>query len=92
MKTKIQVIDDNALLTTLLSRTLAKLGYEPVVENNLLLAINTARHHLPDLILLDLMMSGACSRIFCFAISLSFSSLRLLAKCKAWLTQEASTS
>ena len=37
-------------------------------------------------------MAGAYSRVFtrlfCFAISLSFSSLRLLAKCKAWQTQE----
>ena len=57
MKTTIQINDDNAVLTTLLSRTLVKFGYEPVVENNLLLAINTARHHLPDLILLDVMMS-----------------------------------
>jgi CheY-like chemotaxis protein len=48
----------------LLSITLAKFGYEPVVENNLLLAINTARHHLPDLILLDVMMSERdCERV-----------------------------
>lgn len=56
MKTTIQIIDDNVALTTLLAKTLAKFGYEPVVENNPLLAINTARHHLPDLILLDVMM------------------------------------
>ncbi|MCH1409467.1 MAG: hypothetical protein L7V87_10570 [Verrucomicrobiales bacterium] len=43
MKTTIQIINDDAVLTTLLSRTLAKFGYKPVVENNLLLAINTAR-------------------------------------------------
>lgn len=56
MKTTIQIIDDNVALTTLLAKTLAKFGYEPVVENNPLLAINTARHYLPDLILLDVMM------------------------------------
>ena len=56
MKTTIQIIDDNIALTTLLAKTLTKFGYEPVVENNPLLAINTARHHLPDLILLDVMM------------------------------------
>ncbi|MDF1858762.1 MAG: response regulator [Verrucomicrobiales bacterium] len=56
MKINIQIIDDNVALTTLLAKTLAKFGYEPVVENNPLLAINTARHYLPDLILLDVMM------------------------------------
>jgi len=56
MKTTIQIIDDNVALTTLLAKTLAKFGFTPVVENNPLLAINTARHYLPDLILLDVMM------------------------------------
>ncbi len=56
MKTTIQIIDDNVALTTLLAKTLAKFGFDPVVENNPLLAINTARHYLPDLILLDVMM------------------------------------
>lgn len=56
MKTTIQIIDDNVALTTLLAKTLAKFGFEPVVENNPLLAINTARHYNPDLILLDVMM------------------------------------
>jgi len=56
MKTTIQIIDDNASLTTLLAKALSKFGYTPVVENNPLLAINTARHYLPDLILLDVMM------------------------------------
>lgn len=56
MKTTIQIIDDNVALTTLLAKTLAKFDFLPVVENNPLLAINTARHYLPDLILLDVMM------------------------------------
>lgn len=56
MNTTIQIIDDNVALTTLLAKTLAKFGYSPVVENNPLLAINTARHYMPDLILLDVMM------------------------------------
>lgn len=56
MSATIQIIDDNVALTTLLAKTLAKFGYKPVVENNPLLAINTARHYLPDLILLDVMM------------------------------------
>lgn len=56
MKTRIQIIDDNVSLTTLLAKTFAKFGYDPVVENNPLLAINTARHFMPDIILLDVMM------------------------------------
>lgn len=56
MKATIQIIDDNVALTTLLAKTLAKFDFKPVVENNPLLAINTARHYLPDLILLDVMM------------------------------------
>ena len=56
MKTRIQIIDDNVSLTTLLAKALFKFGYDPVVENNPLLAINTARHYMPDLILLDVMM------------------------------------
>ncbi len=56
MKNTIQIIDDNVALTTLLAKTLSKFGYDTVVENNPLLAINSARHHLPDLILLDVMM------------------------------------
>ncbi len=56
MKSRIQIIDDNVALTTLLAKALAKFGYEPVVENNPLLAVNTVRHYMPDLILLDVMM------------------------------------
>ena len=56
MKPRIQIIDDNVALTTLLAKALAKFGYDPVVENNPLLAINTVRHYMPDLILLDVMM------------------------------------
>lgn len=56
MKSRIQIIDDNVALTTLLAKALAKFGYDPVVENNPLLAVNTVRHFMPDLILLDVMM------------------------------------
>ena len=56
MKPRIQIIDDNVALTTLLAKALAKFGYAPVVENNPLLAVNTVRHFMPDLILLDVMM------------------------------------
>jgi CheY-like chemotaxis protein len=56
MRSRIQIIDDNVALTTLLAKALAKFGYEPVVENNPLLAVNTVRHYMPDLILLDVMM------------------------------------
>jgi len=56
MKFRIQIIDDNVALTTMLAKALARFGYEPVVENNPLLAVNTVRHYMPDLILLDVMM------------------------------------
>ncbi len=56
MKSRILIIDDNVALTTLLAKALAKFGYEPVAENNPLLAVNTVRHYMPDLILLDVMM------------------------------------
>jgi len=56
MKSRIQIIDDNVALTTLLAKALARFGYDPVVENNPLLAVNTVRHYMPDLILLDVMM------------------------------------
>jgi len=56
MKSRIQIIDDNVALTTLLAKALAKFGFEPVVENNPMLAVNTVRHYMPDLILLDVMM------------------------------------
>jgi CheY-like chemotaxis protein len=56
MKFRVQIIDDNVALTTLLAKALARFGYEPVVENNPLLAVNTVRHYRPDLILLDVMM------------------------------------
>ncbi|MEC5126120.1 response regulator [Verrucomicrobiales bacterium BCK34] len=56
MQSKIHIIDDNEALTALLAKTLSKFGFQPVVENNPLLALNSVRHHMPDLILLDIMM------------------------------------
>lgn len=56
MRPRIQIIDDNVALSTLLAKALTKFDYDPVVENNPLLAINTVRHYMPDLILLDVMM------------------------------------
>ncbi len=56
MRSRIQIIDDNVALTTLLAKALTKFDYDPIVENNPLLAINTVRHYMPDLILLDVMM------------------------------------
>lgn len=53
---RILIIDDNVNLTTLLSKALAKFGYQPFVENNSILAVSTVRQVCPDLILLDVMM------------------------------------
>ena len=56
MKSRILIIDDNVAMTALLTKALDRVGYEPFVENNPLLAVNTVRHCMPDLILLDVMM------------------------------------
>jgi CheY-like chemotaxis protein len=56
MAIRILIIDDNVALTTLLGKTLYRFGYEPIVENNAIFALNTAREYRPDLILLDIMM------------------------------------
>ncbi len=56
MKTTIQIIDDGVALTTLLAKKLEKFGLAPVVEDNPVLPINTARYYLPDLILPDVLM------------------------------------
>jgi CheY-like chemotaxis protein len=58
MRSRIQIIGDNVALTTLLAKASNKFGYDPVVKNNPLLAVNTVRHGMPDLILLDVMMPG----------------------------------
>lgn len=56
MAARILIIDDNVALTTLLGKTLHRFGYDPIVENNAIFALNTAREYRPDLILLDIMM------------------------------------
>lgn len=58
MRNKIQIVDDNVALTTLLAKTLSKFGYETVVQNDPVQALNTARYEVPSLILLDVMMPG----------------------------------
>ena len=56
MKDRILIIDDNVNLTALLSRALDKHGFEALVQNDSLLALETARSCQPDLIVLDVMM------------------------------------
>jgi len=58
MKGRILLIDDNLNLTFLLSRALAKEGYEVFTENNSISAVETARRVVPDLIVLDIIMPG----------------------------------
>lgn len=53
---KLLLIDDNRSLTTLLSRALKKLGYDPSAENNALNAVSAVKNLKPDLIILDLDM------------------------------------
>jgi CheY-like chemotaxis protein len=59
MSHKILLIDDEEGFTRLLKMNLEKSGkYEVMVENNSMRAHTTARHFLPDLILLDVVMPG----------------------------------
>ncbi|WKZ38866.1 MAG: response regulator transcription factor [Anaerolineales bacterium] len=54
--TKILIVDDDHLVTTLLEKLLAIEGYETVTLNESSLAVETARLVKPDLFLIDLMM------------------------------------
>ncbi|MCL4275626.1 MAG: response regulator [Anaerolineales bacterium] len=54
--TKILIVDDDHLVTTLLEKLLAIEGYETVSLNESSLAVETARLVKPDLFLVDLMM------------------------------------
>jgi len=56
MSKKILVIDDEADIRTYLSRLLERSGYETVLAEDGHLALQAAREHRPDLVILDLMM------------------------------------
>jgi len=56
MTARILLIDDNPRFTTLMAKALDRFGYEPVIENNSLLALEMVRRVRPSLILLDVMM------------------------------------
>ncbi len=58
MKNRILAVDDNVNLTTLLAKSLGRLGYEVHVENDSLFALDTVRRVRPEVILLDVMMPG----------------------------------
>ena len=53
---KIMVVDDDKDTTTLLEGLLKMEGYEPIVENDSTVAVETANRVRPDIFLLDLMM------------------------------------
>jgi len=54
--TRILLIDDNPRFTTLMSKALTRFGYDPIIENHSLRAMETVRRVHPALILLDVMM------------------------------------
>src|SRR5260221_105680 len=58
MSAKILVVEDEQDMTELLACNLKGRGYEVLTAVNGLEALNQARRHLPDLILLDLMLEG----------------------------------
>ena len=55
---KILVVDDESDMVDLLAHNLIQGGYQVVTAKTGLEALNKARQHLPDLILLDLMLEG----------------------------------
>jgi CheY-like chemotaxis protein len=57
-KAKILVVDDEAVIRALERHVLEELGHEVIEAENAEQAIQLAREHRPDLILLDIMMSG----------------------------------
>ena len=56
MATKVLVVDDEPDIVELLSHNLEDEGYEVLCATGGMEALNEARRHLPDLILLDLML------------------------------------
>ena len=58
MSAKILVVDDEQDMIELLAYNLEQNGYEVLTATTGLEALNKARRHLPDLILLDLMLDG----------------------------------
>jgi CheY-like chemotaxis protein len=57
MKHKIMVVEDDEPILDLMDVLIRKLGYEPVLVANGLLALETIRQDRPALILLDIMMA-----------------------------------
>jgi DNA-binding response OmpR family regulator len=58
MPEKILVVDDERDMLDLLTVNLKRTGYEVIVARNGFEALVLARRHLPDLVLLDLVMEG----------------------------------
>jgi len=57
-KPRILVVDDDAPIVTLMRSLLREFGFEPLTAMSGEAAIDTARSHVPDLILLDKNMPG----------------------------------
>ena len=58
MRSKILIVEDNALNRTLLLAVLKSEGFEIVVADNGLSGVETAQREQPDLILMDVMLPG----------------------------------
>jgi two-component system, OmpR family, phosphate regulon response regulator PhoB len=59
--TRILVVDDHPEVCELLKKTLTRRGHEIIVAGSGQDAVNLARDHRPDLILMDIMMPGEVS-------------------------------
>jgi len=56
---KILIVEDDTDLLGMLSKRFQKIGYEVVVAPSVEIALESVRHSLPDMILLDLGFKGA---------------------------------
>jgi len=62
---KILIVDDEKLISSIISFNLKKVGYETIVANNGEEGLESVRLYNPDLILLDIMMPKMDGNTFC---------------------------
>ena len=67
-KRRILVIDDTKDILLVISRRLQSWGYEPLTAENVEDGLRLAEEHLPDLILLDVMMPKMKGRDVCASL------------------------
>lgn len=58
MPTKVLIVDDEREVLELIEKSLSRAGYEVAVADNGADAVNLAKNHKPDVIVLDIVMPG----------------------------------